>query len=406
MGGKTPQANTSVPIRRFIMGRNGLTALTLIVAGVLACVTGIRAADPAVQVDPAQPPPPPPPIVRIYDVRDLLEEYRDYRIYDVARADAFETPPASGGTTPTGQSGPTMPMAAVPLSDRADELVKALEAAVAADSWRDNGGTESVQQHSGLLIVTQSAANQKLVKEFLDQLSRANSAMVRVEADWVWGSRDEIGELLPKSGNARISSTAIQEVDAHRLAALPRSVRHVHAEVTGRNGQAMFVVCGREKSIITNVTPIVSTATSAFAPTVDNIGGGAALGVKAMAKPGLGYAMLVLSGGYGELGRTRGVSAAAVAGAVFDSPATTQPATTQPTTLPSLSAAGVPPELRGGSRIRSKFNTIEMKVQELRTSIRVPLGRPTVAASATWDPTGRKDASELLLIITVHADGQ
>jgi hypothetical protein len=384
------------------MAWNRPAALALMLGGVLLGVTRIQADEPAAPAEP----PPTPPVLRVYDVHDLLEPARDYHLYDVARAAGFASGVFSDQAYPQmGTPSPNpMEQQATTRQQLTDDLIKSLETNVAPDSWRDNGGTEgTVRASDGMLTVTEPPANQKLVKDFLDQMSEWMSATVRVEADWVWVSADSLAKLLPNAGPTNSAAGAVQEVDAARLASLPAGIRHVHAEIAGRNGQTMFVVSGREKSLVSNVTPIVSTATSSFAPTVSAVAGGAALEVKAMAKPERGYAILVLAGGYDELGPTRPASAAAVAGTAFDSPPATQPSpASQPAAPPRLPSDAHPSPRPAAGVAQSPFETISMKVQELRTTLRVPLGRPVIAARATWDPTGGDHQNELVLIITVH----
>ncbi|HEY2585912.1 MAG TPA: hypothetical protein VGI81_09130, partial [Tepidisphaeraceae bacterium] len=82
----------------------------------------------------------------------------------------------------------------------------------------------------------------------------------------------------------------------------------------------------------------------------------------------------------------------------------TQPAAASQPAAPTPRPAELHPSTRPAvGAIRSPFETISMSIQELRTTLRVPLGRPVVAARATWDPTAKGHPNELLLIVTVHA---
>jgi len=178
-------------------------------------------------------------------------------------------------------------------------------------------------------------------------------------------------------------------------ATVPPSVRHVHAEISGRNGQMVYIASGRTRSLVTNVTPVVSTAVAAFAPTISSVAGGLGLQVKPMAKPDLGFAMIELYATFDDLGTTHEASAAAVAGIALDPPATTRPAAASPTSRPATPSSVLTP-----------FNTIGMAVQDVRTTIRVPLGRPVLVAGGTWDPTAHAadvNASQAFLILTVYA---
>ena len=379
--------------------------LLLVVTAAFSIVATIRAADPQAE---AQPAPEPPPVVHVYDVSDLVEPHVDAPMYDSPRAQAFGSGTfVDSDPGPIVRSGPPLSAADLIASahrERLEGLVKHIKEAVDSDSWKDNGGRAGqIGEMDNRLIITQTPANQKLVKALLDQLSEVDSQTVRVEADWVWLSPSEAGKLLKAPAKAG-SNPAVRDVDPAALAALPVSVRHVHAETTGRNGQTTYIVSGRERSLVTNVTPIVSTATSAFAPTVSAVAAGLGLEVKPMVKADLGFAVVVLHATFDELGKTRRASAAAVAGVAIEPAPATRPATTEPDRIPSAA-----PELSSRKLPRtaqSQFNTIGMTIQDLRTTIRVPLGRPVLVSSGTWDPTGRQaEPMQVMLIVTVHAPG-
>jgi hypothetical protein len=142
------------------------------------------------------------------------------------------------------------------------------------------------------------------------------------------------------------------------------------------------------------VTPIVSTGVAAFAPTVSSVAGGIGLQVQPMVKPDLGFAVLHLYATFDELGDAQPAAAAAVAGGGFEPAPTTRPAAAPPTTRPA-----------GTSSVLSPFETIGMTVQDVRTTVRIPLGHPVVVASGTWDPTSpaRDGSSQTFLIVTVQA---
>lgn len=378
--------------------------LLLLVAGaVCSLVATIRAADPQTE---AQPAPEPEPIVRVYDVADLVEPHLEGRMYDSARAQAFVTGTfVDSGNGPVGGNGPPLTAAdriASAHRERLESLVKQIEDIVASDTWKDNGGAVGqIREMDDRFIITQTPANQKLVKALLDQLSEEDSRTVRVEADWVWLPPAEAGKLLKPPGKAGLNS-ALREVDPAALGALPASVRHFHVETTGRNDQITYIVSGRERSLVTNVTPIVSTATSSFAPTVSTVAAGLGLEVKPMVKSDLGFAVLVLYATFDELGKPRRASAAAVAGVALEPPPATQPAATQPDRIP-IAPPGLPSRT-APQAAQSPFNTIGMTVQDVRTTIRVPLGRPVLVSSGTWDPTGpHAEPLQAMFIVTVHA---
>lgn len=83
-------------------------------------------------------------ITRIYDIRGLIKMYRD-------------------------RNGPPAPQ---PTSEEATEAItKLIEDIIATDSWKDNGGNVgALREFNGLLVITQTAENQKKVEQFLVEL--------------------------------------------------------------------------------------------------------------------------------------------------------------------------------------------------------------------------------------------
>src|SRR4051794_10161330 len=117
-------------------------------------------------------------ITRVYEITDLQLQKRDYPApaYNESRADS------SGGQTPLFCAPTTQPSA----SDLAGSLVSLIQDTVATDTWRDNGGTiGNIRQLNGILIVTQTSENHRLIADLLQQLRQNHGRMVVVQAFWV-----------------------------------------------------------------------------------------------------------------------------------------------------------------------------------------------------------------------------
>jgi hypothetical protein len=395
---------------------NRVAKMILVAAAVLVLVPLIRAAnpfqpslpaDPAPQTAPAPEPAPPPPVFRIYDVRELIEPCPDFPFYNSPPAQPFGyglLPPevgggngGNGGQLPQADSGPAR-------EEMAEDLTKQIESAVASDSWKDNGGSVGTLRESrGKLYVEQTLENHKLLHEFLDELTKRAAEMVRVEADWVWAPPATVAKLVKPAGGDPTRS-ALKEIDASALRALGPEIRQVHVEVMGRNGQTVHVASGRERSLVSNLTPVVSTATAAFAPTISVYAEGAGLQVRPFTNAARGTAQVTVYASFDELTCPRKVSVAAVAGVAMEI-ATPQPvATTQPLTpANAIGNQAVPPLPGGSGQVMSKLDTIGMRVQASRMTVRLPLGKPVLVSAGTWDPTAAKPDNqlELLVILTV-----
>src|SRR5437764_13422672 len=124
-------------------------------------------------------------ITRVYEITDLQLQRRDYPSRNESKGDSNG---AGGGQNLFGGPAPTSQPSA---SDITISIVSLIEDTVASDSWKDNGGTiGSIRALNGILIVTQTAENHRLLATLLQQLRQNHGRMVVVQAFWVWADPD------------------------------------------------------------------------------------------------------------------------------------------------------------------------------------------------------------------------
>jgi type II secretory pathway component GspD/PulD (secretin) len=99
--------------------------------------------------------------VRVYDLRDLLVTIPDFEPID--RAKPVTTQPAET------------------RQDRIDQIIGVIEQTIAPESWKDHGGSGTIRELQGQLIIRQMPENQALISKLLDQLHEAGGVQVTVE---------------------------------------------------------------------------------------------------------------------------------------------------------------------------------------------------------------------------------
>jgi hypothetical protein len=347
-------------------------------------------------------------ITRVYDVRSLMAPIPDFSLDTSPHGPGFKSAPGqapsanadsamTGNVTAQqvrpvlyGSSGPTgggareatkpgEPQVAGDQQD-VDSVIKLIQETVDPESWKDNGGqTGTLRLMRGRLVVTQNAANQKAVESLLKQLSEGQE-LVRVTADWVMLSPADLAKLTKPQAAGKATSGA-RVVDSAVLEKMRSEQMHFHAELVGFSAQTVHLVSGRERTLVTNATPVVSTDAVAYSPILSNVGGGLALQVNPRIDPDHQTALVTLLSTYTEV----------------DQP-TTAPAEVTSTTRPS-----------DRSQVLSGRETVRLQgvaevVQELQTSVRLPLGVPVIVGGMTLEPTtSAANSPELVLILTVTA---
>ena len=331
---------------------------------------------------------------RVYDVRSLIAPIPDFPLEGSLHGQAFASAPgdapaatgfASGGATT--QVGNTLFGGGIAnVQETADErqnvewLAKLITDTIDADSWKDNGGAIGImRQLHGALIITQTGQNQNAIATFLRQLAQ-DQGVVRVTADWLLLPPAELARLIKPATGERPNASP-QVIDPAALEKLDRGVRHFHAETLGFSAQTVHVVSGRERTLVSNTTPVISTKSVGYAPTMANVGNGLALEVNPRVDADHKTALVTVYSTFTVPHNVTGLSASGAA-------------TTRPVDGEQV--------VRG--RTTAMIQPVAQVVQELRTSVRVPIGVPVVVGGMTLEPNSQSgDPSQLVLILTITA---
>ena len=349
-------------------------------------------------------------LTRWYDVRDLLIDVPDF-----TDAPVFEPRDWAGHGLAVFGGNVCFPDP-YPYDDYEDEgmtreelieeIATLLKETIDPDSWRDNGGAHgAVRERAGHLVITQTPANHAKVAEALAQERERQSQTVRVRAHWVLARHADLVKLLAPAdagggggirggGGAAAPPSPIRTVDPAALDALPADTVHYRAETLCLDGQRVFIVSTRHgpawplqrAPAVPAVEPTTRPADAAAAtrayptPPDRTFDAGAVLDFAVTTSPEAGTAVLTLRSQIVEADPPFGPPGDARAAAGGGEGDRANPATNPTTPAPR-------------------------RLNEIRTSARVPLGKMVLVGGMTADPNARvPDAPQLSLFIEVTTE--
>jgi hypothetical protein len=246
-----------------------------------------------------------------------------------------------------------------------------LKETVDPSSWADNGGFGAMRVLGGMLVVSQTPANQQSLAAMLQQIRAESSRLVTVKAHWVLLSSADYDALLPRGDEKKTS--AASEVNADALAKLGDKVLHYRGQTSCFNGQTVHLASGRGRTSITDIEAVTGDQVGLYNAVPQIVQAGA---------------MLQLTPMLGQDGKQAVVDLQSVV-SEWDEPAAGKEVL-EPTTRPGAASAIV--------------DRINVVVQQLRTTVQVPVGKPVLVGGMTFEPTAKTpNAPQLYLIIEVTA---
>jgi len=328
---------------------------------------GVALAQPDAPPAAAQDVPEPKTVIKTYNISDLMRAAGDYPL------DSEIVPPTGygNGTSDEGVGGNLFGGALINRREAADKslldpLSQLIVELVDTDSWRENGGTLGlIKPFSSLLVITQTEENHAKIQALLDEIRRnaGPSQIVAVRAVWL---------LLPATAaDAPKPATVVTDEWFNKQKV------YCDGRTVCFSGQTVHLTSGRGRTVVRDQTPIVGTSAVAFDPTVSQVLSGVAVQVAAQLVPGAEAAVLDVQSFASE----------------WD----------EPGRGPSSSGA-VATQPSGGVVVSSDIDRTNMVAQEMKTTLRVPLGKKFVVGGMTLDPAGgEKDARQLCLVVEISA---
>jgi hypothetical protein len=321
-------------------------------------------------------------ITRVYDIRDLIMDIRDFPFTGAIGMPVEEGAMGGGGGGQSlfggGQGAEEhKERKEQTRAERAEQLTKLIMETVEPGSWREAGGAiGSIREVSGMLIVTQTKDAHALIADVFRQLRETNGA-VRIRADWVLLEPDDVATMLADAADA--PAAAPKPIDPKALASLPQEAVHYRAELSCFSGQTVSMSSGRGRTVVYDQEPVVAQGAVAAGPTIRQVQAGVALEVSPLVIADAGSAV---------------VEVAAKVVQWDDSVPATQPVVM---TVKSDETATI----KGGS-----VDRLNLVSQSLRTTVRVPLDKPVLVGGMTLEPTTAAARGPQLYLILRVTGGQ
>lgn len=316
-----------------------------------------------------------PLIVRIHNVQDLMMGC-DYPYCGPP------TPTMTGGQAPVFESASVLQQAgaggglfagATAIGDAAamasalntEVLIAVIMRTVDTENWEDSGGRGKIDSVGPLLVITQTAENQKKIAELLDQF-RAAKQMVTIEARWVLLDDAQVAKLIPEGGKR----TVPVEVAPGALVAAEAKVIY-RGQITGFDRQKVHVATGKVQRYVENATPVVAENAIGWDPQLGALLMGAVLEITPALAPDGKSATLDLESHISEAGDMRTKT---FTGAVSG---------------------------EKGESAKADIDLPEWLVHTFRTTLRVPLDKPVLIGGMTAPKAA--DGKVLYLILEISA---
>jgi hypothetical protein len=264
-----------------------------------------------------------------------------------------------------------------------DSLIETITTTIDPEGWAEVGGKSSISPvGSSLLISTTPETHAKLTA--LIDLFRQRWGSLRtisVQAHWLWLTPSQVDESLvqPKAGEAAgVSQVSLNSVSAENWKKLLASADKqgapapYHAIITCYNGQTVAAQAGTQRIAVTGINPVVGGEKAiGYAPQVRNIHEGATLQITPLATRHVKYVVLDVHSRVNIL----------------------------PTALKQLQEKVERVIDNDPQQVVEALDRTVLQTQRLETTLRLPVGQPTLIGGMTFAGAEGKTA-HLYLFIT------
>ena len=270
-----------------------------------------------------------------------------------------------------------------------DGLIDAICSTVEPTSWVDQGGVDgTITAIGSALVVRHTAYAHQQIEGLLSAL-RAYSDRRRtltIDARWLLLTSDELDQLQ------RSTKTETQ-IDAAALKRATRKASTIRGVTNCMSGQLVYLVSGTRRNVVSSYIPVVGSVETPSWP------GAVAtkrdpLPVQFVSEKGVGYQPIVTTSNLGALLEIRPTLLSNDESVVIDLKSTI----TVPRQVPLQPGPPLGPP---------HVDRMAIETQEFATTLRAPLGKPTLVGGMTFFPPKSDEASDeevaqLYLILEVR----
>jgi len=318
-----------------------------------------------------------PLVVRMYNVQDLMMG-RDSRY----SGPLPPTHPDAGGAVlqmaaqQRAGGGAGLFASAQAVGDQAaiastlspEVVTEVIQRTIDPENWEDAGGRGKITSVGALLVVTQTAENQKKIAQLLEEF-RAQRQMVAIEARWILVDDAQVAKLVPEAGK----QTVPVEVTEAALAAAQAKVIY-RGQITCFDRQRVHVATGKSYVYIQDAEPVIAESAVGWDAQINAYLMGAMVEIVPALSPDGKAVTLDLQSHVSEAG-----------------------AENRKATLTAAIGGKSP----GTGTATTEIDLPQHLLHTLSTSIRMPLGKPVLIGGMT-SPTA-SDGKVLYLILEISA---
>jgi hypothetical protein len=264
-----------------------------------------------------------------------------------------------------------------------DGLIDVITSTISQDSWDTVGGPASIASIGTSLLISADTESHDKISSLLDLFRKRWGTLrtVSVRAHWLWLSEAQVSDALAaeqKEGGPSAPYGVLSDGGWKKLlaaAAEGKKRTPYHAMLTCHNGQTVFTRAGRERLIISGVTPVAGNSEreqAVYQPTVRSVQDGVALQITPLVTRNAKFVVLDVHSRVNLLGET-----------------------------PKPLAAKAEGLFGGGNDIEQLVAVIDrpsMQTQRLATTLRIPVGRPALIGGMTFAAEGEGPANLYLFV--------
>jgi hypothetical protein len=265
-----------------------------------------------------------------------------------------------------------------------DGLIEVVTSTISQDSWDTVGGPASIASIGTSLLISADAETHDKISSLFDLFRKRWGSLrtVSVRAHWLWLSEAAVSDALAadqKAAGEKAPYGVISDETWKKLLTAAGEAKKrtpYHAMVTCHNGQTVFTRAGGERLIITGVTPIAGKSDkeqALYQPVVRSIQEGATLQVTPIVTRNAKFVVLDLHSRVNQFGETPKPAPAKERGLFGGSG----------TTIEQIVAA---------------IDRPAVQTQRLATTLRVPVGKPSLIGGMTFATEGDGPANLYLFI--------
>jgi pyruvoyl-dependent arginine decarboxylase (PvlArgDC) len=306
-------------------------------------------------------------------------------LFAVPNLPGFEKPASIRGDQPStlhqgsGASGAP----AANLRTSMDSLIETITTTIDPEGWADVGGKSSISPVGSSLLISTTPETHAKLTALIDIFRQRWGSLrtISVQAHWLWLTPQQVDEALTqaKAGDGNISQVSLNSVSPDnwkKLLAIggeKGAPNGYHAIVTCYNGQTVAAQAGTQRLVVTGINPVVGSGEKTaigYAPMTRSIHEGATLQITPLATRHVKYVVLDVHSRVNLL----------------------------PAALQRLEEKVEKVVENDPKRVVEAMDRTVLQSQRLETTLRLPVGQPTLIGGMTFAGAEGKNGNLYLFI--------